>query len=475
MGDERVKRRLARFWITVLVVPLVVAAVAVQTAGVASAAGNPAAPTLNGVNYSNYGTSLFFTPPSELTGTAITSYQYEISHNGGSTVLVGPVSTQTYLNNYGNGSSPTASPYTDPIGREYCPDGTTCWYRIEAVYDGGASTSPWSTWVTETPFGSAPTLKSVSYSNNGTTLFFTAPTLSTGLTITSYQYEISHNGGATVLVGPFSTQTYLNDYGNGSSPTASPYTDPIGRDYCPDGTTCSYRIRAIIGTGATQSAWSAWVGEGLPTGISADPTSGPAPFATSFTLTLGDPSGSPVHYSVSFGDGSSTSGEVSSPYASVKIDHTYSTAGTFTVGVYTSDSSDTRGSAILQVTATGTIPLTADAGGDQTVTAGVPTTFDASGSHPSTSITSYHWDFGDGNTGSGESIQHTYSTPGTYTATLTVGTAAGQHASAQATVVVVAPPAPGKGLTVTVTDGSSPLRGASIAVITANGTRFSAT
>jgi chitinase len=33
---------------------------------------------------------------------------------------------------------------------------------------------------------------------------------------------------------------------------------------------------------------------------------------------------------------------------------------------------------------------------------------------------SYNWDFGDGNTGSGETIEHTYTTSGNYTVTLTV-------------------------------------------------------
>lgn len=47
--------------------------------------------------------------------------------------------------------------------------------------------------------------------------------------------------------------------------------------------------------------------------------------------------------------------------------------------------------------------------------------FDAScSSDPDGSITSYHWDFGDGSTGSGSSVSHTYWSSGTYTARLTV-------------------------------------------------------
>lgn len=47
--------------------------------------------------------------------------------------------------------------------------------------------------------------------------------------------------------------------------------------------------------------------------------------------------------------------------------------------------------------------------------------FDASASTDSDgSITGYLWDFDDGNTGTGQTIDHTFSTPGEYEVTLTV-------------------------------------------------------
>jgi PKD repeat protein len=47
-------------------------------------------------------------------------------------------------------------------------------------------------------------------------------------------------------------------------------------------------------------------------------------------------------------------------------------------------------------------------------------TVNGSGSSPADRITAYQWDFGDGQTGTGAVITHTYATSGTYTLTLTV-------------------------------------------------------
>jgi len=52
---------------------------------------------------------------------------------------------------------------------------------------------------------------------------------------------------------------------------------------------------------------------------------------------------------------------------------------------------------------------------------GDPITLDGAASRPAVgSMVSYHWDFGDGSTGTGVSVSHVYSTPWTYIITLTV-------------------------------------------------------
>jgi hypothetical protein len=67
------------------------------------------------------------------------------------------------------------------------------------------------------------------------------------------------------------------------------------------------------------------------------------------------------------------------------------------------------------------IPPTADAGSDIIVYEGDTVLFNGTGSvDPDGTIISYHWEFGDGDTGSGPMPTHIYGDDGVYTATLTV-------------------------------------------------------
>ena len=59
--------------------------------------------------------------------------------------------------------------------------------------------------MTVAPSLTAPTLGSAGYADNGVSLSFTAPSVPTGATVTSYDYEISTDGGTSIAGGPFTT------------------------------------------------------------------------------------------------------------------------------------------------------------------------------------------------------------------------------------------------------------------------------
>jgi PKD repeat protein len=66
--------------------------------------------------------------------------------------------------------------------------------------------------------------------------------------------------------------------------------------------------------------------------------------------------------------------------------------------------------------------------------------FDGSASYdPNGTITAYNWNFGDGSTGSGQRVEHTYNSAGSYTVTLTVTDNSGKSGSTSHTVAVIKP------------------------------------
>ena len=127
-----------------------------------------------------------------------------------------------------------------------------------------------------------------------------------------------------------------------------------------------------------------------------------------------DPDGTITSYTWNFGDGNSGSGG--------KPTHTYVDGGTYTVTLTVEDNdgaTDTV-STTADITEVNDPPI-ADPNGPYSGSTGETITFDGSGSTDEEGpIASYNWNFGDGNSGSGVSSTHSYSTAGTYTVTLIV-------------------------------------------------------
>jgi PKD repeat protein len=148
----------------------------------------------------------------------------------------------------------------------------------------------------------------------------------------------------------------------------------------------------------------------------------------------GRPPGTAVQISWNFGDGTTGFGQTTS--------HTYSQAGTYPVTVTATVGADqvATNSTFAQITP-GTLPgqLTVSAGGPYTGQVGQPIIFTAQvglGGRPPGTVVQVTWDFGDGTTGFGQTVSHTYATPGTFQVTVTASVGPGQTANAVTTAQI---------------------------------------
>ncbi len=173
--------------------------------------------------------------------------------------------------------------------------------------------------------------------------------------------------------------------------------------------------------------------------IGVDPGNGTSPLTVRFDASgSSDPDGDQLTYSWNFGDGSKGSGKTTS--------HIYTEQGTVYATLTVTDSHDASSTARVPIMV---LPSQPDHQGPKAIISMIPaymivanTPCHMSGVHstPSTegkSITSYRWNFGDGFTGSGETVSHTYSTPGNYSVTLTVRDSSGKTGQSNCTVRII--------------------------------------
>jgi PKD repeat protein len=187
----------------------------------------------------------------------------------------------------------------------------------------------------------------------------------------------------------------------------------------------------------SSNATSIMVGQPPVARFIAAPTSGGAPLKVDFDASASsDPNnGTIVSYQWDFGDESVGQGKT--------ISHVYRKTGTFiaTLTVKNSAGLEASTSAQIRVSVMPTALFTTNPFRGELPLA---VQFDASASKPSESdgsIVSYHWDFGDGRTGSGRKVSHTYQNHGSYKTVLTVTDNAGRKASNTShPIQVLAPP-----------------------------------
>jgi YD repeat-containing protein len=243
-----------------------------------------------------------------------------------------------------------------------------------------------------------------------------------GVTGTVIQFNGSNSSDADGAITSY--QWIFGDGTSGSGATVShSYATPGAR-------TVTLTVTDNNGAQASAST-SATIANRAPVANAGGPYNGVTNTAIQFNGGgSSDPDGSITSYQWNFGDGTSGTG--------VTASHTYTTTGTRTITLTVTDNNGTQASASTTATISNQPPV-ANTGGPYSGVVAQNIPFSASGSYdPDGSIASYSWNFGDGGTGSGFSLTHTYSAPGTYSVTLTVTDNLGAQSSATTTAGITA-------------------------------------
>ncbi len=310
------------------------------------------------------------------------------------------------------------------------PDGTVASYLWD-FGDGGTSTlaSPDHTYAAVATYPVTLTVTDndggqTTVTNPVTTLANQAPTAD--FTSAVDKQDVTFDGtGSTDADG--TVASYLWDFGDGGSSTLakpSHHFATVGDQ--------SVTLTVTDDNGATGS-----VTKTVTTVANASPT---ASFTAdvnkldvSFDASASDDSdGTVASYAWDFGDGDSGTGKTPN--------HTYAAAGDYEVVLTVTDDQGATGSVTKTVTAVANAKPTAafsDSVNDFVVS------FDASASDDSDgTVASYAWDFGDGDTGTGKTPDHTYSAADTYQVKLTVTDNDGATDSVTHSVTTQAPAGP---------------------------------
>src|SRR5437773_2535948 len=257
------------------------------------------------------------------------------------------------------------------------------------------------------------------------------PTLSASFTYSPSSPQtgqtVSFTGSASGGTSPYSYSWSFGDgsAGSGSSVThtyssagSSAVTLTVKDSGLPKATTTSQQSITVSGAPPPLTASFAY-----------SPSSTQAGQQVTFTASAGGGT-SPFTFSWSFGDGSTGTGSPAT--------HTYSSAGSYTVILTVKDSSSSPQTAASQITFAVTSPPPISASftlSPSLPSAGQSVSFTAYASG-GTSPYSYLWSYGDGSSGTGLQVTHTYNSDGTYQVTLTVADSQGNTSTGVKSVVV---------------------------------------
>lgn len=166
--------------------------------------------------------------------------------------------------------------------------------------------------------------------------------------------------------------------------------------------------------------------------IDASPQEGHVPLTVEFNAGYSHDDRTIATYRWDFGDPND-----SAPATTVMATHIYAYPGTYLVKLTVTDDEGVLDFQMLAVVATNPPPVVDFSASNAFPRVGDIVRFDASASYDSNGeITSYGWNFGDGNTGDGIETAHSYSKVGEYIVTLTLTDNEGASGTARYAITV---------------------------------------
>ncbi len=226
----------------------------------------------------------------------------------------------------------------------------------------------------------------------------------------------------------FPIESWAWDLGDG---TQSAVASPTHTYDSPGQYPVSLTVTNALGTDSVRrEAFIMVAGDPPAANFTADPSAGNVPLEVAFTDTSTSGSSPIVQWQWDFGDGGGSA--VQNPV------HTYTDPGTYSVSLTVTTASGSNTRTREDLITVRRVPPTAEFQADEP-RGNAPhtvnfTDFSTPGSAP---ITDWVWYFGDGGTSTGQNPRHVYTTPGTYTVSLTVSNVIGEDTRTKEDVIVV--------------------------------------